>query len=119
MNDFIEIVGISGFGYHGLLDHERQIGQSFKVDVKIELKNKRAGKSDSIADAVDYSEVIAVVHGLIVGEPVNLIERLAKLIASELLETFPIKSVEVVIHKANAPVGFPVEDIAVRIKRSI
>jgi hypothetical protein len=34
------------------------------------------------------------------------------------LNTFAIKSVEVVVHKANAPVGFPVGDIAVRIKRS-
>ena len=118
MSDYIEIHGIAGFGYHGLFDHERKIGQSFAVDVKLELKNKRAGKSDLIADAVDYSEVIAVVHGFIVGEPVNLIERLAQLIASELLDTFPIKSVEVVVHKANALVGFPVGDIAVRIRRS-
>lgn len=118
MNDFIEIHGIAGFGYHGLLDHERQIGQSFRVDVKLELKNKRAGKSDLISDAVDYSQVVALVHGFIVGQPVNLIERLAHLIAIELLATFRVRSVEVVVHKANAPVGFPVGDIAVRIKRS-
>ena len=49
----------------------------------------------------------------------NLIERLAELIASELLITFPLKSVEVVVHKANAPVGLPVRDIAVRIKRAL
>ena len=117
MNDCIEIYGIAGFGYHGLFDHERRIGQSFGVDVKLELKNRRAGKSDLISDAVNYSEVIAMVHGFIVGQPVNLIEHLAQLIASELLKTFTIKSVEVVVHKANAPVGFPVGDIAVRIKR--
>lgn len=118
MKDFIEIHGIAGFGYHGLFDHERQLGQSFGVDVKLELSSKRASKSDSIGDAVDYSEVVALVHGHIVGEPVNLIERLAQIIATELLASFAIESVEVVVHKANAPVGFPVGDIAVRIKRS-
>ena len=46
-----------------------------------------------------------------------LIERLADQIAMELLDTFPLKSVEVVVHKASAPVGSPVEDIAVRIMR--
>jgi dihydroneopterin aldolase len=118
MSDFIEIDGIAGFGYHGLFDHERTNGQSFKVDVKLELKGKKSSKSDEIKDAVDYSEVIRVVHELIIGDPVNLIERLAQLIANNLLKRFPIKSVEVVVHKANAPVGFPVGDISVRIKRS-
>jgi dihydroneopterin aldolase len=117
MNDFIEIHGIAAFGYHGLFDHERKNGQSFSVDVKLELVHKKASKSDLIEDAVDYSEVVRIVHELIVGEPVNLIERLAQIIASTLLDTFPLESVEVVLHKANAPVGFPVSDIAVRIKR--
>ena len=117
MRDFIEIHGIAGFGYHGLFEHERKNGQSFGVDVKLELKSKRAGKSDDISDAVDYSHVVRIVYELIVGDPVNLIERLAEQIAMELLDTFPLKSVEVVVHKASAPVGSPVEDIAVRIMR--
>lgn len=118
MSDYIEITGISGFGYHGLFEHERINGQSFSVDVKLELLNEKAAKSDKIEDAVDYSKVIAVVHEQIVGEPVNLIERLAQIIAEKVLEKFPIDSVEVVVHKANAPVGLPVKDIAVRLKRS-
>lgn len=117
MSDFIEIHGIAGFGYHGIFDHERKNGQSFSADVKLELKKKKVFKSDSIDDAVDYSHVIKVVHEIIVGEPVNLIERVAELIAKALLKTFPLKSVEVVVHKSNAPVGLPVGDIAVRIKR--
>ena len=117
MRDFIEIHGIAGFGYHGVFQHERKHGQSFEVDVKLELKSRRAGKSDDIADAVDYAQVVKIVHALIVGEPVNLIERLAEVIAIELLATFSLKSVEVVVHKANALVGSPVSDIAVRILR--
>ena len=105
MNDFIEIHGIAGFGYHGLFDHERKNGQSFSVDLKIELEDKRASKSDSINDAVDYSQVVKIVYELITGEPVNLIEHLAQNIAADLLDTFPIASVEVVVHKANAPVA--------------
>ena len=117
MSDFIEIHGIAGFGYHGLFDHERTNGQSFSVDVKLELKKRKVFKSDSIDDAVDYSHVIKVIYEIIVGDPVNLIERVAELIAQALLNTFPLKSVEVVVHKSNAPVGSPVGDIAIRIKR--
>ena len=117
MNDFIEIQGIAGFGYHGLFEHERTNGQSFSVDIKLELEQQRAHETDSIADAVDYSHAVIVVYEIIVGEPVNLIERLAEIIATALLDTFEVKSVEVVVHKANAPVGFPVGDIAIRIRR--
>ncbi|MEI6294730.1 MAG: dihydroneopterin aldolase [Actinomycetes bacterium] len=119
MSDYIEIKGISGFGYHGLFDYERENGQIFFVDVKLQLENKTASKSDAIADAVDYSQVAKVVHEIIVGEPVNLIERLAHIIASELLRSYPLKAVEVIVHKPNASVGVPVTDIAVRIKRSV
>jgi len=118
MSDFIEIKGISGFGYHGLFDFERENGQNFIVDVKLELESKAASKSDAIADAVDYSKVAKTVYELIVGESVNLIERLAHIIATELLQTYPLKAVEVVVHKPHASVGVPVTDIAVRIKRS-
>ena len=117
MNDFIEIQGIAGFGYHGLFEHERNNGQSFSVDIKLELEHQRAQETDSIADTVDYSHAVVVVYEFIVGKPVNLIERLAEMIAAALLEIFAVKSVEVVVHKANAPVGFPVGDIAIRIKR--
>ncbi len=118
MSDFIEIKGISGFGYHGLFEFERENGQNFSVDVKLELENKTASRSDSIADAVDYSQVAKIVYEFIVGEPVNLIERLAHVIATELLRTYPLKAVEVIVHKPYASVGVPVTDIAVRIKRS-
>ena len=118
MSDHIIIKGIGGFGYHGVFDHERKNGQNFSIDLDIELKNKKAGKSDSIDDAVDYSKVSNLAHRILVGEPVNLIERVAELIAKAILVEFPAKSVEVVVHKANAPVGLPVSDIAVRIKRS-
>jgi dihydroneopterin aldolase len=119
MSDYLEIHGISGFGYHGLFEQERANGQRFKVDLKIELKNKKVGKSDAIADAVDYAEIIKEVYAIIVGEPVNLIERVAELIAERLLNQFKIKSVEVLVHKSNAPVGYPIDDIAIRVKRSL
>ena len=118
MSDYIDLKGISGFGHHGIFEFERENGQNFIVDVELELESKRASKSDSISDAVDYSQVAKDVYELIVGEPVNLIERLAHNIASELLRKYPLKAVEVVVHKPNAAVGVSISDIAVRIKRS-
>jgi len=88
------------------------------VDLLLTLKSKKASKSDSLSDAIDYSKVIAVVNKVLIGDPVNLIEHLAEIIAEKILKKFPVKSVEVVVHKPDAPVGIEVGDIAVRITRS-
>jgi len=117
MSDRIEIHAISAHGFHGVYPEERQEGQKFLVDLSLTLKSKKAAKSDSLEDAIDYSKVIAAVNKILVGDPVNLIEHLAEIIAAKVLKDFPLKSVEVVVHKPDAPVGVEVGDIAVRITR--
>jgi len=118
MSDRIEIHSISAHGFHGVYPEERKKGQRFLVDLLLTLKTKKASKSDSLNDAIDYSKVIAVVNEVLIGDPVNLIEHLAEIIAQKILKEFPVKSVEVVVHKPDAPVGIEVGDIAVRITRS-
>ena len=87
------------------------------MDITVYLK-VNAKMARNINDAVDYSVVIAMTHAIIIGEPVNLIERLAEIIAQAILKTFPVASVEVTVHKRSAPVGVPIEDIAIRIRRT-
>ena len=118
MSDRIEIKAISAHGFHGVYPEERKIGQRFLVDLSLTSKSKKAAKSDSLEDAIDYSKVIATVNSVLIGDPVNLIEHLAEIIAEKVLKEFPVKSVEVVVHKPDAPVGIEVGDIAVRITRS-
>ena len=42
MSDKISILGITGFGYHGVLESERKSGQDFSVDIalKLDLSNE-------------------------------------------------------------------------------
>ena len=86
MTDVIRVDGIRGYGYHGVLADERATGQEFFVDVAIEVDLSRAGISDELADTVDYSAVAARVLARIEGEPVDLIERLAHLVADDVDE---------------------------------
>jgi dihydroneopterin aldolase len=118
MRDRIEIHSISAHGFHGVYPEERKNGQRFLVDLSLTLKSKKASKSDLLEDAIDYSKVIAAVNKILSGDPVNLIEHLAEVIAEKILKEFPVKSVEVVVHKPDAAVGVEVGDIAVRIIRS-
>ena len=52
MSDQISITGIHAFGFHGVYDHERENGQDFFVDVKLELSLAKASKSDALSDTV-------------------------------------------------------------------
>ena len=116
MNDLITITGIKAFGYHGVFEHEAANGQDFFVDVELRVNLDKASESDVLKDTVDYGAITDAVVSEITGERVQLIERLAGRIADRVLsEDARIKSVAITVHKPNAPVSAPVQDISVRI----
>ncbi|MBK9739618.1 MAG: dihydroneopterin aldolase [Actinobacteria bacterium] len=117
MADQIVIRGIRGIGHHGVLDHERVDGQPFSVDVRLDLDTAVAAGSDSLDDTVDYGRVAKAVHELIVGEPVDLIETLAERIATACLDWPAVHRVRVTVHKPQAPIEVPFDDVEVRITR--
>ena len=116
-NDRIEIVGITGWGHHGVLAEERRDGQKFAVDVVLGVDTSAAARTDELALTVDYGEVAQRVHALIVGEPVDLIETLAERIADAVLVFDGLAFVEVAVHKPSAPIPVPFDDVIVRIRR--
>jgi dihydroneopterin aldolase/2-amino-4-hydroxy-6-hydroxymethyldihydropteridine diphosphokinase len=117
MTDQIVLTGVSATGYHGVLEHERREGQTFVVDVTMDVDLAPAGASDDLADTVSYAEVAGDVVALIEGEPLDLIESLAERIARSVLARPLVEAVEVVVHKPQAPVGHPFTDVAVRVRR--
>ena len=112
----VEIRGLEVFAHHGVHDHERRDGQPFLFDVRLGVA-ATAGASDRLEDAVDYGAVCARVVELAQGGPYNLIERLATVIADDLAARFPVSSVEVTVHKPQAPVPHPFADISVTVRR--
>jgi 7,8-dihydroneopterin aldolase/epimerase/oxygenase len=117
MADQIAIRGIRGEGRHGVFDHERANGQAFSVDVVLDVETRSAAASDALAETVDYGRVATAVHELIVGEPVDLIETLAQRIADACLAFPGVSRVAVTVHKPQAPIPVPFDDVEVRIVR--
>jgi dihydroneopterin aldolase/2-amino-4-hydroxy-6-hydroxymethyldihydropteridine diphosphokinase len=117
MSDQIVLKGISARGRHGVLDFERRDGQTFVVDVTMQVDLGPAGSSDDLSRTVNYAEVAGDVVALIEGEPVNLIETLASRIADRVLTRPLVEAVEVVVHKPEAPVGHPFTDVQVVVVR--
>ena len=116
MSDSIEITGITAIGFHGVYPQERSAGQKFIVDVKLEVKLAKV--KDDLNKTVNYADVAKIVVHHIQGEPVNLIETVAELIADEVLKEYSlVKKIEVAVHKPQAPLGIEFSDVIVRIKR--
>jgi dihydroneopterin aldolase len=118
MSDHIQILGIQGFGYHGVFDQERENGQEFLADVQLFADLSIPSTTDELVDTIDYGTVSTIVVEEITGDPVRLIERLAGRIGDRLLAEFAsIDRVEVTVHKPAAPVSQKVTDIAVTVGR--
>lgn len=112
----IEIIGIKGYGYHGLFANEREIGQEFLVDVLADLDLTVAAQSDDLTDSVDYGAIAKTVIAEITGEPCNLIEKLASRVGQRLIAEFSkLDSVTITVHKPSAPLGVSANDVSVTI----
>lgn len=116
--DVIRLVGLGGVGRHGVLPEERRDGQTFLVDLDIHLDTSAAAAGDDLGATVDYATVATEVVALIEGEPVNLLETLAARIADAVLAHDRVQSVNVTVHKPEAPLGLLFSDVQVRISRS-
>jgi dihydroneopterin aldolase len=116
--DQVALRGLSGFGRHGVFDFEREQGQRFVADVVCTLDLSPAAESDDLRHTVDYGQLAADVVADIEGAPLNLIEALADRIAATCLRRPAVESVEVTVHKPEAPMPVVVADVAVTLTRS-
>jgi dihydroneopterin aldolase/2-amino-4-hydroxy-6-hydroxymethyldihydropteridine diphosphokinase len=116
--DQVAVRGIRGRGTHGVLAHEKRDGQDFSVDLVLHVPTVRAGHSDDLADAVDYSVVAATAHRILTGPSLDLVEAVAAQIAAAVMADPRLVAVDVTVHKPQAPVGVPVDDVAVTVRRT-
>lgn len=113
--DVISVLGIRGYGYHGVLESERADGQEFSVDVALTVNTADAARDDDLALTVNYADVAERVHAHITGQPYALIETLAHRIAEELFAIPLVHAVTVTVHKPHAPIQVPFSDVTVSI----
>lgn len=111
----IELTDVTGFGYHGVLEHERKNGQEFSVDATLLVESAKV--NDDLANTVNYAEVAQIIHGYITGTPVDLIETLADLIADQLMSLDLVTAVEVTVHKPQAPIEVPFGNVSMTVVR--
>ncbi|MFM1826007.1 MAG: dihydroneopterin aldolase [Actinomycetota bacterium] len=116
--DTIKITGIKTFGYHGVFETEKSLGQEFIVDIEYKYETNEAIKKDAIELAIDYGAVISKVKSIVEIGSKNLIETVADQLAIDLLSEFKIDWVKVTLHKPHAPVDVSFKDISIVVERS-
>ena len=118
MPDRIAVRGLSAHAYHGVYALERERGQTFRVDAVLELDTAPAAAGDDLARTVDYADLARRLHAVLAGEPVDLLETLAQRLADVCLADALIDAVEITVHKPEADLGVPVDDVTVAIRRT-
>lgn len=116
--DRITLTGLQATGHHGVFEHERIDGQLFLIDLTVYLSFAEATASDDLDDTVHYGVLAENVVAAVEADPVDLIETVAERVAGVALAFSRVQTVEVTVHKPQAPITVPFDDVSVTIVRT-
>ena len=109
--DEIIIEKIKLSGKHGCFAAERDESRDFEVSMRLFLNLGPAAKTDDLSMTIDYPAAMTIAEGVLSGESVRLIEKLADTRFENLAEA------EIEVAKLGVDVGYDFEKISVKIRR--
>jgi len=86
----------------GIFDWERQVKQTVIVDIEMGIDIRKAARSDSIDDTMNYKKVAKRVLAFVEESSFHLVETLGERIAMLILDEFAIAAVRIVLSKPGA-----------------
>jgi dihydroneopterin aldolase len=113
--DKVFIRGLEVEGIIGIFQWEREVKQIISVDIEMDFDNKKAAKSDSIEDALNYKLVGKRITSYVKNSKFQLVETLAENISKIILKEFPVTNVRVTLSKPGALRGS--DSVGISIKR--
>ncbi len=118
MSDQIFVRGLALHAYHGVMQHEARVGQTFKLDLTLDIGLAAAERSDKLADTVGYDQVVAVAARTFCARRYRLVEAAAGAVAQAVLDSFSkVSAVSVTVHKPHAPIAATFDDVGVSVRR--
>ena len=108
MDTILDIIFISELKVKtklGVPAWERMAAQTIILDIEIGVDLSAAGKSDAIADTIDYGAVVARIHETLKEHSFQLVEALAEHVCQLILSEFGALSVKIKVAKPGILAG--------------
>jgi dihydroneopterin aldolase len=119
MTDRIFIKALALHAYHGVMPHEAKVGQTFSLDLLLDVDLTASARSDMVKDTVSYDQVVAATTKAFCEKRYKLIEAAGGAVADAVLMQFArVTAVEVTIHKPHAPIPATFGDVGIVLKRA-
>ena len=85
MSDTVFVTGLALHAYHGVMEHEAKVGQTFTLDLVLELDLAEASRTDQLAHTVGYDQVVEVASAAFCARRYRLVEAAAGAVADAVL----------------------------------
>jgi 7,8-dihydroneopterin aldolase/epimerase/oxygenase len=119
MSDTVFVKGLVLHAYHGVMQHEAKVGQTFKLDLRLSIDLADASRTDKLKHTASYDLVVKRASEAFCARRYRLVEAAAGAVAEAVLQHFPhVRAVAVTVHKPHAPITATFEDVGVTIERS-
>lgn len=119
MPDTVELRGLRLLARLGVLPEERERAQPVEIDLDLVVDLQDAARSDALADTVDYGALCDRVAEVVAAGHVDLLERLAQVVAQAALACDDrVEAVTVAVRKLRPPVPHPLDSAGVRVTRA-
>lgn len=97
--DVIALRNVRAYGRHGVSPAERAREQPLDIDVFLEIDVREAGRTDALADTVDYDELHQRIVGIVQTTSFALLERLGEELAQSILRDPRVAAARIAIAK--------------------
>jgi len=107
------------YGYHGVFDEERKLGQRFIVSATLYTDDTRDSEIRNLEDTVDYTKVFADIREIMESHQFHLLENCANTIADKLLRDYSLlRSVTLLIRKPAVAIQGSLDNVEVELTRT-
>lgn len=118
MSHRVSLKNMVFYGFHGVYEFERELGQRFYVDIDLKADLSKAGKSDNLQETVDYVGVYNQTKSIVENQRFQLLEALTYHIGDEVLRSHPIvEEVVVRVRKPSVPIAAALDYVEVEAVR--
>lgn len=116
--DKIIIKDLELYCRHGVFPEENILGQKFLFSAVLHLDTREAGKTDELEKSINYGEICHFIKAFMEEHTFKLLEAVLENLAEAiLLKWTQIEELTLEVKKPWAPVGLPLDTVAVEITR--